>query len=57
MKNMKRHESTDVSLLQRIACKIGDKLEQIGADPRNCWNATIYEPELPEELIKEMINP
>ncbi|MCL1842595.1 MAG: hypothetical protein FWF79_02160 [Defluviitaleaceae bacterium] len=56
MKNTNRHEETKSGLFERVASSIGDKLEKIATEQRHCWNAMIYEPEMSNEMIKELLS-
>ncbi|MCL1878880.1 MAG: hypothetical protein FWF80_08475 [Defluviitaleaceae bacterium] len=52
MKNM----SEKTSLLERVAVSAGNKLAEIPIDPMQCWAFIFNEPELPDEVIAEMVN-
>jgi len=54
MKMYEKKRDKQLGLKTKLMCKLGDKLAKSAVDPRNCWNAIIYELELPEELTKEM---
>lgn len=55
MKSTNKHEGVKQGLWERVAHNIGDKLEQIATNPRNCWNMVVYEPELSNEMIEDAI--
>ena len=56
MRDMNLLEDKKVGLLGKTAISLGDKFATLSTEPKGCWLALLYEPELPEELIDEMLN-
>jgi len=54
MKNLNAHEGTQRGFLGRVVHGVADRLEQMAVDPRGCWNFIIYEPELTDEIMREL---
>ena len=54
MKNTKETESKQMSLKERIASELGDRLTVMAVQPRGCFNFFAYEPKLSCEMILEM---
>jgi len=48
-------ENRKMGLKEKVIRDFGDKLGQM-ANPRGCFLATLYEPELSTEMIQEMLD-
>ena len=55
MKPTKMQEGRQESIKERIARGIGAQLEKMAVDPRGCWALGVHEPEMPPEIIAEML--
>lgn len=56
MKRMNVLDDRQVKLGEKIICSIGDRLVKMAVNPRfPCPPGMIYEPELSEDMIKDML--
>jgi len=48
-------EDKHEGLKERVAKKVGAQLEKMATDMRVCWMWSIYEPEMPLEIIEDIV--
>jgi len=51
--NAKQADRT-LGFKEKVIMKLCDSISEKAVDPRGCWLAGIYEPEIPPEIILEL---
>ena len=54
MKGMKEKQAQQMGLKERVLREVGERFTKMALWPGTCLTLLTYEPELPEEIIKEM---
>jgi len=55
MNKLNEHEIKQDGLKESVAKKVGMQLGKMAVDPRGCWIFSAFEPEIPPEVIAEMM--
>ena len=56
MKRTKEHEETQTSMMKNVFCLIGNHLVKKAGNPRGCIGSMLYETELTDEMISDMVS-
>ena len=55
MNSTNNFENKPLGLIAKLACSLGNMFAGVATtDPRNCWNAFVYELEFPPEIAEEL---
>ena len=49
------HEGNQPRFKERLLCEVGDRLVKMATDTTDCRFGILYEPDLPPEVVAEML--
>ena len=55
MESTNKYENKPLGLIAKLVCSLGNMFAGVAtSDPKNCWNAFVYELEFPSEITEEL---